>query len=139
MNSSQFAEKIKFGNSVVKRIEKSCESQDLVLENILYNYFSLFRDATTKVEMKIILEDIDHYNPRDNLLIKPQNIIHHDRIKKEITPIIIEEGQIYCPKCKGNRVLRTQAQTRSSDEGTTLYLVCVNPEKPSCRHKWRVN
>ena len=75
---------------------------------------------------------------RNNLLNVVQKTTHTLRIKKEITPVKIEEGEIWCPKCGGKRVLRTQAQTRSGDEAMTAFFRCANPEK-HCRHKWKVN
>ena len=138
MDPDNFSEKIKYGKSVLKRIEKSCSEQKLDLEQILYDYFHLFKNAENKEEIKNILADIADYNPRNNLTITDEYEAHVSRIKKEITPMEIEEGEITCYKCGGKKVLRSQAQTRSGDEAMAQYYRCVNSEKPSCRNKWKV-
>ena len=139
MNIDSFSRQIKYGKSVSKRIEVACENQDLDLSRILYNYFPLFKVAETKESIKVIIADIENYNPRNNLVIQKLRQNHQKRILKEITPMEIEEGEIRCPKCGGKKVLRTQAQTSSADESFTSYFICVNPTKANCRYKWRVH
>ena len=138
MNQDTFVSNVPHGDIVLKKIKEHCVVQGLILDRILYDYYSLFLATKNKTEIKVILVDISHYNPRNNLVISREVANHRARIKKEITPMEIEEGEIMCYKCKGKKVLRTQAQTSSADESTTTYLRCVNPEKPFCRNKWRV-
>ena len=138
MNPDRFSEKIKYGPAILAKIRIACDKQNLNLDRILYDYYPLFCVAEDKAEMKKILSDIQSYNSRNNLLNIVQKTTHTLRIKKEITPVEIEEGEIWCPKCGGKRVLRTQAQTRSGDEAMTAFFRCANPEK-HCLHKWKVN
>ncbi|KAH7330681.1 DNA-directed RNA polymerase I kDa polypeptide [Rhizoctonia solani] len=41
-----------------------------------------------------------------------------------------------CPKCGHKEALSQERQLRSADEGSTIFLECLNPE---CRHGWRIN
>ena len=56
-------------------------------------------------------------------------------LEEEVEPIV-EEGNIVCPKpkCGSRRILRNFAQTRSADEGTTVFLLCTE-----CGKHWRKN
>ena len=50
-------------------------------------------------------------------------------------PIIdIEEGIIQCNKCKSYKTFSYQKQVRSSDEGFTLFVSCVD-----CNSSWCEN
>ncbi len=139
MDSSRFVEGLsnKHGQKLLEKIEVYCEEQDLTLSIILYEYYSKFKKAETKTDLKNILQDIKNYNTKTNLIVRDQFLTSTSKIEKEITPIEVEEGEIRCPKCKGKKTMRSQAQTRSGDEAMTQYYRCVNPEKPNCRHKWR--
>lgn len=46
----------------------------------------------------------------------------------------IEEGVIQCNKCNSKRTFSYQKQVRSSDEGFSLFVTCVN-----CNNSWREN
>ncbi len=69
------------------------------------------------------------------------------KIKKEIkhTPrdktVVIEDAdavqpmptvKVTCPKCNHNKAVYWQLQTRSADEGSTIFYRCVK-----CHHTWR--
>lgn len=43
-------------------------------------------------------------------------------------------GTEKCPKCKGNRVHMKEIQTRSADEGATLFFRCADPK---CGKTWK--
>lgn len=43
----------------------------------------------------------------------------------------VEEGVLQCTKCKSWRVHSLQSQSRSGDEGMTVYAQCAE-----CRHNW---
>ena len=46
----------------------------------------------------------------------------------------IEEGVIECRKCGSKRTFSYQKQVRSSDEGFSLFVNCIN-----CNSTWREN
>lgn len=46
----------------------------------------------------------------------------------------VEEGVIQCSKCGSKRTFSYQKQVRSSDEGFSLFVNCVN-----CNASWREN
>lgn len=49
----------------------------------------------------------------------------------------IVSGVYTCHVCKGNKVYTQSIQTRSADEGTSLFVLCANSE---CKNKkpWQV-
>lgn len=46
-------------------------------------------------------------------------------------PMEMVDGVIQCGACKKWRIMVVQKQTRSADEGYTMFYTCV-----SCMHKW---
>jgi DNA-directed RNA polymerase subunit M/transcription elongation factor TFIIS len=50
------------------------------------------------------------------------------------TPLEIEEGVVECEKCGSKKTFSYQRQTRSADEGFTLFVTCT-----VCKTSWREN
>lgn len=46
-------------------------------------------------------------------------------------PIDVVEGALRCFKCHSNRTITFTRQTRSSDEGTTVFVQCI-----ACKNSW---
>lgn len=72
----------------------------------------------------------DFYNCRDFA-----DII---KIKQEeddfmLNPMLVEEGVNVCYKCGSKKTVSYSKQTRSADEGTTVFCMCVN-----CGNKWKM-
>ena len=121
-----------------KRIETSCEKQNWIYpEFYIFIFLSLKKQKPKKISK--ISSQISKITILEIIWLSKNYDKTSKRILKDITPMEVEEGEIKCPKCHGKKVLRTQAQTRSADEGTTAYFRCVNPLKISCKYKWRVN
>ena len=55
--------------------------------------------------------------------------IEHERIPQQIQ---VEEGIFECKKCKSKKVISTQVQTRSADEGSTNIMRCSE-----CAFTWK--
>lgn len=63
-----------------------------------------------------------------------------DNIKREFYFFInlnirdnIVEGNLQCRKCLSKKIISQTKQTRSADEGETLFAICSN-----CDNKWTV-
>lgn len=50
-----------------------------------------------------------------------------------LNPFEIEEGVLECGKCKSKKTFSFTKQTRSADEGTTVFAQCAQ-----CGHKWKM-
>ncbi|MHA1207690.1 MAG: transcription factor S [Candidatus Freyarchaeota archaeon] len=68
-----------------------------------------------------ITKEIKH-SPRDKTTI----IEDEDAI--QTMPTV----KVTCPKCNHNKAVYWQLQTRSADEGSTIFYRCLK-----CRHTWR--
>lgn len=136
MNPQRFASQVYQGNKVLEKIKGFCEENSLECEKILYEYFPLFIEAKTKAELKIILDDIKNYNPKNNLLNKKEFMEQDARIKKTVNPPSVEEGDFVCrnKKCRSKKILFSQAQLRSADEPMTQLFRCA-----VCSEKWKIN
>ena len=60
-----------------------------------------------------------------------QRLSEHDAFLTE--PCMVEEGLMQCRKCGSKRTFSFARQTRSSDEGTTVFVKCAR-----CAKKWIV-
>lgn len=129
--------KKKDAKTIVNKIKIICEEKNYDINIILYEYFEFFKNSKTKKETEEILNDIaNNYGTLKNKLnIKEYNLLEY-KIKKEISPINIEEGETKCPKCHEKKVLHSKAQTRSMDEPETMFYTCINAK---CRFKWKRN
>lgn len=88
---------------------------------------------------KIKLEKITNYNFTELNPIKwkkYQNDI--DILNAEIfnNKKINTTDQFKCPKCKNNKCVYFQLQTRSADEGITSFITCISE---SCGFNWKEN
>jgi DNA-directed RNA polymerase subunit M/transcription elongation factor TFIIS len=57
------------------------------------------------------------------------------KMKEMLTGAVeVVEGVLKCPKCRFNKVMSFELQTRSADEPMTTFATCARKE---CGHKWR--
>lgn len=55
--------------------------------------------------------------------------------RKKVSVVRMEEKtQIVCEKCGHDEATVHQMQTRSADEGSTIFYTCTK-----CAHKWKIN
>jgi len=88
---------------------------------------------------KIKIENICNYNYDE---LKPSK---WKKFKKDIEILNSEiinnkdintTDQFKCPKCKNNKCVYFQLQTRSADEGITSFITCINE---GCGYNWKEN
>lgn len=53
-------------------------------------------------------------------------------MKKTVKEVKIEEGIEKCPRCKGSKIISSQEQKRSADEGMTNLFLCSE-----CGKRWQ--
>ena len=50
---------------------------------------------------------------------------------KEKEVIVVEDSVLQCRKCKSNKVIMDTRQTKTCDEGSTVFAMCTN-----CKNSW---
>ena len=76
------------------------------------------------------LGHIRQYNDNDPLLSEARS---HDELRDELylDPETVTENEYQCKKCTSRRVARSTKQTRSADEGASVFLRCT-----ACGNRW---
>ena len=57
----------------------------------------------------------------------------YDKVEEGSVAAMKQKAAITCKKCGSSEILMAMAQTRSADEGTTMFFTCVK-----CNQKWKV-
>lgn len=57
----------------------------------------------------------------------------YDKVEEGSVASMKQKAAITCNKCGSSEILMAMAQTRSADEGTTMFFRCVK-----CNQKWKV-
>lgn len=57
-----------------------------------------------------------------------------DEIENDLKELKIATNMFICPSCGKNKCIYVEKQTRSADEGATLFITCLK-----CNHKWKEN
>ena len=112
------------------------DTNKIPIEEKLYNNISLKGGndfgkiiGWLKSRKWIIAEEVIHESP-----LLAENRMRNDiRILEMEQEPVVEEGTIVCKNrsCKSKRILRAFAQTRSGDEGFTVFFTCTD-----CGHKF---
>lgn len=111
-----------------KYIDKSINPMDL-----LYEFAFSFKHE--KIPLKTCFEILK----AEKFGFKHQNF---ENISKRIVemdhfmdkPFEVEEGVNTCGKCNSKRTLSYSRQTRSGDEGMTVYVFCID-----CKYRYTMN
>lgn len=107
-------------------VQLYCMNLVKVLENLkIPHVITCITNETLKPEAIVTL-DKDDLNPEKWQILQDTRLPKH--IKKERV-----RGINKCPKCHSWYSEYTTAQTRSSDEPSTLFFFCVD-----CEHRWKM-
>lgn len=109
-------------------------TETAVTNNLTYNalLFEVIDDIRNKIKIADILIKLktnkylwmsDKYTDMRNKQQEQDDFL--------VNPFEVEEGVLECPRCKKNKTISFQKQTRSADEPMTTFAECIN-----CRHKW---
>lgn len=89
------------------------EDRDQVVSQIIW-------DRNSGKRLQEIYQDIKDYNYGWNWY----------QIEDEVNEVV-HPGALTCPKCSDQRVKTRTRQTRSGDEGQTVFAVCFG-----CKYQW---
>lgn len=130
-------------------IEKNLDNnlfKDLYINKSRQIYHNLDQDSYIKnkfllksLHKKIKLEKICSYKYNDLNPIKWKKFDKDiDILNSEISnnKEINTTDQFKCPKCKNNKCVYFQLQTRSADEGITSFITCISE---GCGFNWKEN
>ena len=118
---------IKFGNKsseIIKIIEKLKLQSEDDYRDVIYH----------------IINEKTNQNILDcSIGINHQVFNEFKTIEKEendfiTNPMVVEEGVFECPKCSSKRTMSWGKQTRSGDEGTSVFAKCIQ-----CNNNWRIS
>lgn len=55
-----------------------------------------------------------------------------EKVQTEDFTDLVEEGEVVCRKCGSRKISKRSLQTRSGDEGATIFYHCV-----TCKTRWK--
>jgi DNA-directed RNA polymerase subunit M/transcription elongation factor TFIIS len=112
---------------------------DLLTDEFLPDILALFQQKSSPDAQADLDRRLASYDPQ-----RPGSFLQHgdlraenemqDEVEKALLDADMEviEGVYHCGNCKSQRVVALGKQTRSADEGMTVFYRCV-----SCRHRWK--
>lgn len=131
LTNDNFFEKLE--NYIEYKIKKSCIKEQQFIFDIKNNFYEkITSDIHIYIEngydmndiCKIIESPFWHVNKWDNIKQSIKN-----KVKDET--LLATTDRFTCSKCKGNKCIYNEKQTRSADEPTTKFVTCV-----LCGYKW---
>lgn len=110
----------------VHKTRRSCDSFTLVRNDTLYeSLYSMYNDTfdTCNIESNGMFNSPVFNEYREN----EEEI---DRFMEN--PLEVQEGVFTCSRCKDNKTVSFELQTRAADEAATVYIQCVK-----CKKRWK--
>lgn len=120
-------------------IKDKYHEQVIDIENFIYNSQ---HDRDYLEKLYNVLPSIYNYTFESNLMedklfFKSDIFSKYRQLQEESdsfseNPIEVQEGVHICKRCKSNRTISFEAQTRSADEAMTVFAQCVK-----CNFRWK--
>ena len=102
-------------------------------KDLLYEIAFLVKEEKVPLKKSIAMmksDKIFHNHPNFEEIAKQMVEMDHFMDK----PFEVSEGVNICGKCKSKRTLSHNRQTRSGDEGMTVYVFCID-----CKYRCTMN
>ena len=106
---------------------------EVLMKKLLYNTIGIINQNGIQKAYNYIIQYIetsDAFNCDNYAKIKKLKEEEEDFIKN---PPLVVEGINKCYKCGSNKTISYSKQTRSADEGTTVFCCCY-----ICNNKWKM-
>lgn len=118
-----------YTNSVIKKYEYK---EEYIYNTILYQCIYYISQGMSVVELGKQFVSFRLLFKLDVFQKYIENQLEHDNYIEN--PVNITEGVFQCNSCKSKHIITFQKQTRSADEGYTIFNTCVK-----CNNKWKIN
>lgn len=121
-------EKVEVKNNILSTSSSASTQKDL-----LYEIAFLIKEEKVPLKKTITMlknNKLFHNHPNFEEIAKQMVEMDHFMDK----PFEVSEGVNICGKCKSKRTLSHNRQTRSGDEGMTVYVFCID-----CKYRCTMN
>lgn len=130
---------VEAGITLPKRLERRVHRKaDTDKEYVLLIYECI--GLSSKAESQDLVVDAEERDLTANIPYRfseydPYRVLEKEKDMRTETPFDVEEGILQCPSCKGLKTTSYSLQTRSGDEGMTVYAKCFTS---GCGKTWKL-
>lgn len=111
----------------------SKENEDIDINDIIYEVGFLIKQEKENMKTAFdMLKTRKLFKSHPNFVDISKKIREMDEFMDK--PFEVTEGVNICNKCKSKRTLSYNRQTRSGDEGMTVYVFCID-----CKYRYTMN
>jgi DNA-directed RNA polymerase subunit M/transcription elongation factor TFIIS len=118
---------------ILKKYIKSYISDEAIVNDVIYEVgFLLKQDKQNLKDVFDLLKEGKLFKNHPNFVEISKKLKEMDEFMDK--PFEVTEGVNVCNKCNSKRTLSYNRQTRSGDEGMTVYVFCID-----CKYRYTMN